>query len=643
MCKIKLFAFFIVLVFAMIIANVAYVQDVYAQSSPEVVQWNQPEVVALCAPDDQHFTFIVTLTGDEPNYNFDWSFNQNFNNATTVNGVKGDNSLITPRGGDVLYVRWSSDHGSKTSINAKYALCNPPKPAKCKALVADKSQIILGETVNLSITAEDAISYQFRINGTTVQEGVNNTYAFTPSEVGIYQVAGRVKGEDGDWRSSKDCGLTIIVKPKPQPEPPLLCPAQLGYTQLGNLFSSTIGAPEGTPTSLEQGYSLDNEQYVVVYWIYNNGHPESCSKEFDGWWGNCDQGQENEHFVVFSDSVEKGYSADMNPADDVWSLVQEVDLGLLAAGNHSLAFKHGDLFPERAIGGSAGSVFVKAVVCVLPVPEPEVCKDTDNLVNFSLQPGGPEFDINQNFKLNISEEVVGSTVNYTVTVPAGIATTPEGCSEGTGCSFTQSFPADVPIPAHSYSSTVKAVGTFVIRVDFSWQGGVCTATKQRTVEVKQPTKQPPVPPTIKKLPETSQVEIGALFTETVTVTTTEVVTLTKFMLTVSEGITDVEFTFVGIIGLASAQPATTADTTYEYPLNPPIRLEPGMVITYQINGKVTVAGAQSNTICVESIGRDHTVLEPQCASANLNAVPTNLPEGPQPNQRTNLFLPNIGN
>ncbi len=104
----------------------ASAQDV----EPAAVDWVKPNVVALCAPNKSSYSWKITLTGNEPNYRYDWSFSSNFSGKVTVNGVKGDNYLTTHRGGDRLYVRWTSDPGSKSSAVANGVLCSTPTPTK---------------------------------------------------------------------------------------------------------------------------------------------------------------------------------------------------------------------------------------------------------------------------------------------------------------------------------------------------------------------------------------------------------------------------------------------------------------------------------------------------------------------------------
>jgi len=88
--------------------------------------WNQPTVTANCAPDSNHYSFTIVLTGSESNYNIDWSWNSSFSGATTVNSTTNPSpyTLVVPRGGTTLYVRWSSDNGPYNSATANGTLCH---------------------------------------------------------------------------------------------------------------------------------------------------------------------------------------------------------------------------------------------------------------------------------------------------------------------------------------------------------------------------------------------------------------------------------------------------------------------------------------------------------------------------------------
>ena len=92
-----------------------------------VLAWVQPTLESDCAPDANSYAWKINLHSGESNYNIDWSFDSDFESYTTVDFVTdGDHSFTTPRGGSTLYVRWSSDPGSKDSAAANAELCEPP-------------------------------------------------------------------------------------------------------------------------------------------------------------------------------------------------------------------------------------------------------------------------------------------------------------------------------------------------------------------------------------------------------------------------------------------------------------------------------------------------------------------------------------
>ncbi len=109
------------------LSTAALLTALLALAAP-VLAWTAPSVQPNCAPDENSYAWTVTLSGKESNYNFDWSFNEGFSTFTTVNGSQGDNDLVTPRGDTTLYVRWSSDHASKTSAAANTTLCEQSTP-----------------------------------------------------------------------------------------------------------------------------------------------------------------------------------------------------------------------------------------------------------------------------------------------------------------------------------------------------------------------------------------------------------------------------------------------------------------------------------------------------------------------------------
>ncbi len=93
-----------------------------------VLAWTRPMVTPICAPDETHYAFIVRLEGQEKNYDFQWSYGSHGPWSATINGVKGDNILVTPIGEGDLYVRWASDHKSKGYAKPDTSLCETPTP-----------------------------------------------------------------------------------------------------------------------------------------------------------------------------------------------------------------------------------------------------------------------------------------------------------------------------------------------------------------------------------------------------------------------------------------------------------------------------------------------------------------------------------
>lgn len=90
-----------------------------------VFAW-QATLTSDCAPDANSFAWKINLH-EEPDYNIDFSFDSDFGTFWTVDFLtKGDHSFTTARGGETLYFRWSSDHGSKGQAEANGDLCAPP-------------------------------------------------------------------------------------------------------------------------------------------------------------------------------------------------------------------------------------------------------------------------------------------------------------------------------------------------------------------------------------------------------------------------------------------------------------------------------------------------------------------------------------
>ncbi len=117
-----------------------------------VLAWVQPTLTAQCAPDENSYAWSIHLHS-EGNYNIDWSFDSNFASFTTTNfGSAGDHDFTTPRGGPTLYVRWTSDHGSKAQAAANGDLCQEESVAESvQESVAESVQESVAESVQESV------------------------------------------------------------------------------------------------------------------------------------------------------------------------------------------------------------------------------------------------------------------------------------------------------------------------------------------------------------------------------------------------------------------------------------------------------------------------------------------------------------
>jgi hypothetical protein len=96
-----------------------------------VKAWNAPTVTSLCAPNEDNFSFKVTLS-TESNYNMEWSFDSGFTGATSTTLNLGDNTVTVPRekhnSGDIWYIRFVAPDHATGSANTDGTLCNSPTP-----------------------------------------------------------------------------------------------------------------------------------------------------------------------------------------------------------------------------------------------------------------------------------------------------------------------------------------------------------------------------------------------------------------------------------------------------------------------------------------------------------------------------------
>ena len=90
-----------------------------------VLAWGNLTLTAECAPDEATFAWTIDLPS-ENNFKIDWSFDADFGTFTTVDFVSaGEHDFTTPTGGDVLYVRWSSEHDTTAQATSNTEMCAP--------------------------------------------------------------------------------------------------------------------------------------------------------------------------------------------------------------------------------------------------------------------------------------------------------------------------------------------------------------------------------------------------------------------------------------------------------------------------------------------------------------------------------------
>ena len=93
-----------------------------------VLAWTAPSLQALCAADENHYSWEINLT-HEPDYLIQFSWSSTFSNPWTVNfASSGSHDFDTDRGGSTLYARWKNDTAKKTSAAADSELCEQPSP-----------------------------------------------------------------------------------------------------------------------------------------------------------------------------------------------------------------------------------------------------------------------------------------------------------------------------------------------------------------------------------------------------------------------------------------------------------------------------------------------------------------------------------
>jgi hypothetical protein len=101
---------------------------IIALSASAVFAWVKPTLAAMCADDQAHYAWQITLP-QEADYQIQFSWSSSFANAWLVDfGSPGAHAFSTDRGGSTIYARWKSDTNVSTSGAANGELCYQPTP-----------------------------------------------------------------------------------------------------------------------------------------------------------------------------------------------------------------------------------------------------------------------------------------------------------------------------------------------------------------------------------------------------------------------------------------------------------------------------------------------------------------------------------
>jgi hypothetical protein len=93
--------------------------------------WASPSLEALCAEDENTYSWRVTFPQDEPNFEMELLWDSNTTPFDTIDfgadaHLSGPHDFTTPRGGTVLKIRFADDTGAKDTATANAELCTPP-------------------------------------------------------------------------------------------------------------------------------------------------------------------------------------------------------------------------------------------------------------------------------------------------------------------------------------------------------------------------------------------------------------------------------------------------------------------------------------------------------------------------------------
>ena len=97
-----------------LVAALGLFATLIASTAGLALAWSAPSIASVCTTDQAVHNWTVTLAV-ESDYHIQWAGDAAFTSPTTVLMHAGANSLSTPASVTTLFVRWASDHSSKSS------------------------------------------------------------------------------------------------------------------------------------------------------------------------------------------------------------------------------------------------------------------------------------------------------------------------------------------------------------------------------------------------------------------------------------------------------------------------------------------------------------------------------------------------
>ena len=110
-----------------LVAALGLFATLIASTAGLALAWSAPSIASVCTTDQAVHNWTVTLAV-ESDYHIQWAGDAAFTSPTTVLMHAGANSLSTPASVTTLFVRWASDHSSKSSAAWAGGACPTPSP-----------------------------------------------------------------------------------------------------------------------------------------------------------------------------------------------------------------------------------------------------------------------------------------------------------------------------------------------------------------------------------------------------------------------------------------------------------------------------------------------------------------------------------